>query len=304
MKNLKVWVVAVVMVLFMAGRIPAADQSKTKTAAEAPGSKHSLWKVQGKNSSVYLLGSVHVLKSDDYPLPDVIEQAFTNSQIVAFETDIGELENPLIAMKMLEKAKLPEGETLKSQLSPEVYEAFMKHVKESGTPEMIVEPLKPAMAAMMVEVFEMMKLGLEPDKGIDKHFYGLAHEAEKKIVPLETVDFQIDLVTGFSKAEGEAMMKATLHELDNVKIELDKMLLAWKTGDSEKLDKMMNEAMADSPAIYKRLVTDRNRRWVPKIEEFLKSGTNAIVIVGAAHLVGKEGVVQLVKDKGYKVVQE
>jgi uncharacterized protein YbaP (TraB family) len=160
------------------------------------------------------------------------------------------------------------------------------------------------MASMMVEALVTLKLGLEPSKGIDMHFYGLARDTDKKIVPLETVDFQIDLVTGFSKAEGEAMMKATLHDLDNVKTELDKMLLAWKTGDSEKLDKMMNEAMADSPAVYKRFVTDRNRRWVPKIEEFLKSGTNAIVIVGAAHLVGKEGVVQLVKEKGYKIVQE
>jgi uncharacterized protein YbaP (TraB family) len=160
------------------------------------------------------------------------------------------------------------------------------------------------MAAMMVEVFEMTKLGLEPEQGIDKHFFGLAKKAEKQIVPLETVDFQISVITEFTKDEGEAMMKATLKDLDNVKTELADMLKAWRTGDSASLDKMLNEAMTEAPAVYKRLVTDRNRRWVPQIEEFLNGNKNAIVIVGAAHLVGKEGVVQLLKDKGYKIVQE
>ena len=284
-----------------------AQQPKASTKVAAPAkssAKHSLWKVEGRKCAVYLLGSVHVLKAEDYPLAEPIESAFTNSQIVAFETDIAVLEDPATAMKMLGKARLPEGETLKTQLSPEVYQAFMKHVKESGTPEILVEPLKPAMAAMMVEVFEMMKLGLEADKGVDKHFFGLAKESGKQIVPLETVDFQIDLITGFTKEEGEAMMKSTLKDLDNVKSELAGMLTAWKTGDADKLDKMLNEAKVDAPAVYKRLVTDRNHRWVPQIEEFLKGDKNAIVIVGAAHLVGKEGVVQLIKDKGHKVVQE
>jgi uncharacterized protein YbaP (TraB family) len=305
MKKIKVWVSGFTLLLAIGG-FSVLAQEPNKPAAKTPkvSTKHSLWKVQGKNSVTWLLGSIHVLKSDDYPLPEVIDSAFTNAEIVAFETDIAALENPATAMKMLAKARLPEGQTLESQLSPEVYKAFMKHVTESGTPEMLVDSLKPAMAAMMVEVFEMTKLGLEPEQGIDKHFFGLAKKAEKQIVPLETVDFQIGVITEFTKEEGEAMMKATLKDLDNVKTELADMLKAWRTGDSASLDKMLNEAMTEAPAVYKRLVTDRNRRWVPQIEEFLNGNKNAIVIVGAAHLVGKEGVVQLLKDKGYKIVQE
>ena len=99
-------------------------------------------------------------------------------------------------------------------------------------------------------------------------------------------------------------MKATLRDLDKIKDEFNDIVKAWKIGDSQKLDKMLNDAMVESPAIYKRLVGDRNHNWLPKIEAFLKGDKNAIVIVGAAHLVGKEGVVELVKAKGYRVIQE
>jgi uncharacterized protein YbaP (TraB family) len=308
MKRFKVWVSGLSILLSISFGFwasaqevkPAAKPSATASKA----TKHSLWKVEGKKCAVYLLGSVHVLKSEDYPLPAPINLAFSNSAIVAFETDIAALEDPAMAMKMLGKSRLPEGETLETQLSPEVYKAFMKHVREAGVPEMMVEQLKPAMAAMIIAVLELSKLGLEPEKGLDKHFFKLAKETAKEIIPLEAVEFQINLISDFSKEEGEAMMKTTLKNMDTIKSDLAEMLTAWRTGNAEALDKFLNEAMADSPAIYKRLVTDRNRNWLPKVEEFLKGDKNAIVIVGAAHLVGKEGVVHLIKEKGYKVVQE
>src|SRR5580765_2000591 len=270
--------------------------------AKAPASSHhSLWKIQGKQATVYLLGSVHALQDKDYPLASVIESAFTNSRVVAFETDIGELESPALAMKMLSKSQLPEGQTLENVLSPEIYKTFMKHVEESGTPAMMVERMKPAMAAITLEVFELMKMGLNPENGVDKHFYPLAKNAGKEIIPLESVDYQMELVTGFSKEEGELLMKSTLKEIDNVKSEFGELVKAWREGDADKLQKLMNEAMADSPAIYKRLLTDRNHNWIPKIKELVGGNKNAIIIVGAGHLVGKEGVVQLLQKDGLKV---
>ena len=92
------------------------------------------------------------MQDKDYPLPSVIENAFTNAQIVAFETDIGELENPATAMKMMTKSQLPEGQTLETVLAPEIYKAFMKHVEESGVPSIMVERMKPGMAAMTLEI--------------------------------------------------------------------------------------------------------------------------------------------------------
>lgn len=280
---------------------PFLEAQEAKSVAT---SHHTLWKVQGKQATVYLLGSVHALQEKDYPLPPVMENAFTNSQIVAFETDIGELENPAMAMKMLTKSQLPEGQTLENVLSPEIYKSFMKHADDSGTPGIMVERMKPAMAAMTLEIFALLKLGLNPEYGVDKHFYPLAKSAGKEIVPLETVDYQLDLITGFSKEEGELLMKSTLKEVDNIKKDLGDLVNAWREGDADKLQKLMNDAMADSPVIYKRLLTDRNHNWIPKIEEMTRGDKNAIVIVGAGHLVGKEGVVELLKKDGLKVLQE
>ena len=260
MKRFKDWGIITFFLLGIGFACPARAQAPAaKDAAAKTTEHHSLWKIEGKPAVVYLLGSVHVLKAEDYPLAEPIEKAFSNSDVVAFETDVAALEDPALAMKMLGKMQLPEGKTLETELSPEVYQQFQKHVAESGTPEIMFQKMKPAMAAMMIEVFELTKLGLQPEKGIDKHFFALAKDAGKTIVPLETVDFQLNLLTEFTKEEGEAMMKATLKDVENIKKDLADLIAAWKNGDSSKLDKMLNDAMQDSPAIYKRLVTNRNR---------------------------------------------
>jgi uncharacterized protein YbaP (TraB family) len=160
------------------------------------------------------------------------------------------------------------------------------------------------MAAMTLEIFELLKMGMNPQFGVDKHFYPLAQSAGKEILPLETVDYQLDLITGFSKEEDELVMKSTLKEIDNVKKDIGELIKAWREGDADKLQKLMNDAMADSPAIYKRLLTNRNHNWIPKIEELVRGDKNAIIIVGAGHLVGKEGVVELLQKDGLKVIQE
>jgi uncharacterized protein YbaP (TraB family) len=281
-----------------------SSASQAQDAKPAASSHHTLWKVQGKKVTVYLLGSVHALQEKDYPLPSVIENAFTNAQIVAFETDIGELENPATAMKMMSKSQLPEGQTLENVLSPEIYKAFMKQVEASGAPTIMVERMTPGMAAITLEIFVLLKTGLTPENGIDKHFYPLAQSAGKEIIPLETVDFQVDLITGLSKEEGELLMKSTLKEIDSIQKDLSELIKAWREGDADKLQKLMNDAMADSPVIYKRLLTDRNHNWIPKIEALVRGEKNAIIIVGAGHLVGKEGVVELLKKDGLKVMQE
>ena len=111
-------------------------------------------------------------------------------------------------------------------------------------------------------------------------------------------------MTDFSKEEGELLMKTTVKDIDMLESEFGDLLKAWQSGDSEKLEKLLNEAMEEAPVIYKRLVTERNRRWLSKIEELTRGKENAIIIVGAGHLVGTNGVVELLKKKGYKVAQE
>jgi uncharacterized protein YbaP (TraB family) len=278
----------------------APAQEVRPTAA----SRHTLWKVSGRKSTVYLLGSMHFLRPDSYPLAAPITQAFSNAAIAAFEADIDQLDAPAVQMKLLSKATLPPGQTLRQQLSPQTYRQFSNQVAQAGLPLLLFDSFKPLMAAMTLELLELQKLGYSPEQGVDKHFHKLARECGKAMVSLETVDFQIDLITGLSKEEGEMMVKTTLEEIDTTKKQFADLLKAWQTGDAAGLEDLLNTARREAPAVFKRMVADRTARWVPKVEELLDGGKTAIVIVGAGHLVGKDGLVELLRNKGLTVTQE
>jgi uncharacterized protein len=289
-----------VLWLSLAIALPATaqEQPAARAATHLP-----LWKLEGKTNSVYLLGSVHFLNKTNYPLAAPIEAAFKEAQVVAFETDVGAMSQADTQLKLLNQAKLPEGETLKDQLSAETYAAFMQSAEKSGLPEAMFTQFKPLMAATMLLLVDLLQMGLDPEQGVDQHYFRRARASGKEIVPLETVDYQIDLVTGLSKEEGELAVKSMLKDMANTRKMLGEIVKAWRTGDAASIDKFLNEATSEAPAIMKRMVTDRNRNWTPKIEGLLHGGKNAVVIVGAAHLVGKEGVVELLRQRGMKVTQ-
>jgi hypothetical protein len=276
-------------------------------AAQVPAAKsegrNALWQIHGPSNTVYLLGSIHLLKESDYPLAAAIESAFTNSQLAVFETDVGEMMQLGVQMKLLGKARLPDGETLKDLLSAPTYAQFLEHTKRLELPEPMFAQFKPSMAAIMLTMLEIQKLGFNPAFGVDKHLFERARDAGKETGALETVEFQINLVTGFTKEEGELLMKTTLKDLDNTRRMLDDIVKAWRTGNGGALEKLINEALHEAPIIAKRMLTDRNRDWVPKIRELVNGRKTAIVIVGAGHLVGREGVVELLRIEGFKVTQ-
>ncbi len=275
-----------------------------RTAHSSTAERHSLWKVSGAHATVYLLGSIHLFKKGDYPLAAPIESAFTNAGIAVFETDIGEMERRALQPDTLTMTLLPAGESFRDQLSPQTYARLTNSAAQVGVPLVMLESLRPVMAAFVLVELECKKLGFEPENGIDLHYYKLAREAHKTILPLETVDFQLKLLTSFSKEEDELLVKSTLDDLKTLDQDFAEILRTWKSGDAPGLEKVLNSSTAEAPAIFKRLVTDRSARWVPKIEELCRGNTNAIVIVGAAHLVGKDGVVELLRKRGLKVRQE
>jgi len=293
------WFLALLLVggLLAAGARPAPGAEVSK--------HHSLWKASGPHCKLYLLGSIHFLKPENYPLAEPIEQAFSNSQVVVFETDIGIMEKPELVMgKLMSKAMLPAGQTLDGQLSPKTYQLFSNYITSVGLPIAMFSQFKPGMAAMTLEAAELQRLGFQADQGVDVHFYRMAAKQAKTIIPLETVDFQLDLVTGFSAEEGELLVKTTLDEIETTRKLIADLITAWQTGDTAGTEKVLNSTKKDAPAIYKRLLTDRNDRWVPKLKELLAGDKNVIVIVGAGHLVGKDGVVEQLRRGGVKIVQE
>jgi len=271
--------------------------------AVKPATKHSLWKIEGKTNAMYLFGSIHFLKKDFYPLPQPIEDAYKQSEVVVFEADLGDMNSPEAQMKMVQIGRAPEGEKLKDILSQATYAKLEAYLTEAGLPIAVFEPLRPWMVAVALMSTEIVKLGYSPEDGVDKYFFGKAKQDKKETVALETLDFQLGLFTSLTPQEQDAMLRETLQEISNFKKDLQGIIDAWKTGDTQALDKFMLDAMRDYPQLHKKLLIDRNKQWVDKLQKLHASGKTVFVVVGAAHLVGKDSVVDLLNAKGLKARQ-
>lgn len=282
---------------------PATPGAETSHVAAA---KHSLWKAEtkGQTNALYLFGSVHLLNKKFYPLPLPIENAYKVSDVVVFEVDINEGETPEAMAKFLKFGKYDAGKTLKSELSKEAYEKLQKHMAGRGLPIEAFHELKPWMVTMTLAMLELQKLGLNPAEGVDRYFFDKASKDKKKIVPLETIDDQLSLFDALTDEEDDKLIEQTLADLSNYSKEFTKLLDAWKTGDSKALENILLEAFKDYPEIYKKFLTDRNKAWIAKLQKLNAERKNVFVVVGAAHLVGKESVVELLQKQGLKVTQQ
>ena len=266
--------------------------------------KHSLWTVQGKTSTAYLFGSIHFLKKEFYPLAKPIEDAYAQSQVIVFEADLDEMQQPQTQLKMLQQGRLPEGETLPQHITKETYAKLQKYLDGLGGLGAAFDSMRPWMVAVALVGLELQKLGFNQEHGVDRYFFTKAKQDKKRIVPLETIDFQLELFTSLSKAENDAMLQQTIQEISGFKKILTEMTEAWKNGDTAALDRLILEAMREFPAVHKKLLLDRNKDWAGKIEKLLAEGKNVFVVVGAAHLVGKDSLVDLMARKGFKTQQQ
>ncbi len=271
--------------------------------ATAPRNTHPLWEARGKSNSVYLLGSIHFAKDDFYPLAKPIEQAYERSSIVVFEADLGEMKSMETQARLLKAGMSPAGKTLGQQVAKETYSALQSWLKNSGGEPSMLDQTKPWLASVTVVALELQKLGFNPSQGIDEHFYSRAKADKKEIRGLETVDFQVNLFSNLSDEDSELFLKSMLEETARFPKIFAEVIEAWKTGDGAKIEPLLLEITKKYPAIYKKFLTDRNRVWFPKIEEFLTGDKNVYVVVGMAHLVGSDGVVQLLRKKGIRVEQ-
>jgi len=252
---------------------------------------------------MFLLGSMHMMKADMYPLAEEIELAYKRSAVVVFETDMKVLESPEFAMKLMEQATYPEGESLKKNLSPKMYSLLASNLQHSLVSVEMVDQFKPWMAAMTILVLELQKAGFDAESGLDKHIFKRATADKKAFDQLETPDFQAGLFTGLTDKESEEFLGQTLRDLNVWRNQFDLLAKAWTSGDTKALDKLILDSFREYPLMHKKLLLDRNRSWIAKLEQLLRGEKDVLVLVGAGHLVGKGGVVDLLAAKGYKIEQ-
>ena len=152
---------------------------------------------------------------------------------------------------------------------------------------------------------ESIRLGLDPNLGIDKYFLSKA-EGKKKILELESIDYQINLLSGFSDKDQELFLIYTLKDLHLMEQEVNQVTQAWILGDTKSMESLLTKSVSEDKrlsTIFEKLIFERNRRMVSKIEDFLRTKETYFVIAGAGHLVGNQGVIELLREKGYLIEQ-
>jgi uncharacterized protein len=271
--------------------------------AAAPGPSF-VWKAVGKGNTVYLAGSIHMLTADAYPLNPVFERAFTDSDLLVEEVDLAEMMGPEVQMQTLMRGMLPSGQTLEKVLAPATLALLNKAAADVGAPLEALQRLKPWMIALTLEGLELHNAGFDPELGLDMHFYNLAKKAGRTVQGLETVEYQISRFDDMTFEQQDRLLAESLKEMSTEKASVHKLTDAWKAGDAAAVERIVLADLKTDPFLYQRLLVERNKNWLPKIEALFARKGRALVLVGAAHLVGSDGLVAMLKAKGYSVEQQ
>ena len=289
----------VVLALLWISPTPAVGEAQTAPVADSP---QILWKVQSPQNTIFLAGSIHVLQKEHYPLHQAFDEAFNQSSRVIFEVDLDGFSSPLAQMNMVRKGLYLNGETLRTVLSPESYGTAKAGLAGMGQHVEDFHRMKPWMVATAVMALKLQKLGFESAYGVDRHFFEKAQAMGKAIQGLETVEFQLDLFDQLSPSMQEQFLLQTLEEMKSLGTQVSDMVKAWKKGNVQELERLL-AGMEEYPELNQALVINRNNDWLPHIEKALQEKEPVFIVVGALHLLGKDGLVEILKKKGYLIQQ-
>jgi uncharacterized protein YbaP (TraB family) len=263
---------------------------------------HTFWIAKGLHNRVYLLGSVHVLKPTDSDLPPEALHAYAAARALVMEIDLNSVNTAaLLGSSNLEV--LPAGQTLETVLGPEVFGQFAAHVRTLGLDPGNFSSFQPWFAAVAMQQAELTQQGFAVDAGVDEQLAQRAAADHKPIIGLETVDQQLGIFAHLSMQQQRRFLLYMLEDADDTIHSADAVVSAWRTGDVQTLERLLSESSEQYPELFRMLTTDRNRHWLPTILGLLHEQNDYLVIVGALHLVGQDGLVYLLQQAGYQVVQ-
>jgi len=264
---------------------------------------HALWELHGKHNTVYLLGSIHVLRQTDYPLAPAVLNAYGNAKSIFMEVDLQEIDSPQMQIELLAGARLPEGKTLPSIMGKLRYERAGALAREVGVDISIFDAFAPWFVAEAISQLQLQKLGFQPESGVEMFFLEHARSDGKPVAGLETVHDQIALFDALSMDEQADYLVSSLEEAHDLPKEVNDMVRAWQHGDTLWFADQLKAELGRDPVLYQSILVARNRKWVPKIEALLNDDKNYLVIVGTGHLVGRGSVIELLEKDGIVATQ-
>ena len=273
------------------------------TIYQASDTKATLWKLQGDHNTLYLLGSVHVLSRKSYPLKPALNRAFDDSKCVVFEIDLTRFTKTSFQREFRQTAFYPAGESLSQKVSPGTVELLKAVLPLYGVTLKKVERLRPWFIAEWLSSRTLEMAGFSESLGVDVYFFRKARATGKPVFGLETLRDQARIFDHLNDEENERYLVGTLAMLATYPAATSRLVTAWRNGDVRSLDEILNHDRNSDPVTHKALFSERNAKWVPQIEALTRKNENYLVIVGAGHLVGDDGVVAQLRHNGYRVEQ-
>ena len=263
----------------------------------------AVWKASSGSSHLYLAGTVHLLRPSDYPLPEEFNQAYADSNRLFFETDIGSMNDLATQASMLQQLTYSDGRTLQSVLNQEAYTALSDYLATLGLPIQMLQSFKPGLVVSTLEVFEFQKMGFTP-QGVDMHFYNRALGDGKPTGELEPIQAQIDYIANMGVGNESDFILLSLQDMSEIENQMEQLIAAWRNGRNEELaDLFVNDMKEQSLELYNSLLVERNNNWMKVIEAMFTQDGTEFILVGAAHLVGDDGLLKQLAAKGYTVEQ-
>ncbi len=287
------------MGLLASASVLAADTTKAP-AAPVP----LLWKVSDKDNAVYLLGSFHLLRPSDYPLSGDVDAAFADAERLMFELAPSEMQSTAVQQLMLQAALRTDGKTLQQELDAATWTRLEAWTAKNGMPIVAFNSFEPWFVGLTISIVEMTRQGLDPKLGLDNHFMDMAKAVGKPTAGLELAQEQIGVLDGMDATEQRQFIIEALDQAAKGSVETERLHAAWRRGDAEGLwTGMAADMKRQYPRLYTRINVERNDAWVPKIRQILDQpgDDDALVVVGALHLLGEDGVVEKLRTRGYKV---
>lgn len=296
---LRDYVITIAFILFF------LPQTLFSQEQSAQAKKSFLWEVKSPTATVYLLGSIHFMKQDMYPLNPTIEDAFDQSDCLVVEVNSATIDPNKMQNEIVRKGMYQGDKTVKDDLSDDVYEMLKTHLEKNSIPIDNFMKFKPGMIVMTLASIQLMKLGFSLEYGIDFHFIQKA-QGKKPILELETMEEQLTLLLD-SSLNDDLIVTNSILEWEKTGEAMDQTISLWEDGNADQMANLIiEEPLKENPElfpVYQKFFFDRNKKMTNKIEGFLETEQIYFVVVGSGHLIGEKGIIRLLEKAGYLVNQ-
>jgi uncharacterized protein YbaP (TraB family) len=254
--------------------------------------------IHGEHSTVYLAGSVHLMKSADATLPPALDRAYSHSQTLVMELDLGRL-SPRDATSWISAHGHTAPGSLRRALGEKSYERVREEARRLGMAPAALETEAPWVLGLQLLDLQYEALGYDPASGVEQQLEQRAHADGKATLGLETLADQLGVLGALTPGDQARFLMIVVSQAPDLEDDTRSVIEAWRAGDEAQLAAQLGQEYRSFPRLYRALVTQRNQHWLPKIERLLAGPQDCLVVVGALHLVGEDGLLELLRRDGH-----